>query len=206
MGYIEKDEKGHQKPEQTKEKEPISFGSRTLNFLKAHLLSVVLLLLLIVGYAWFSVEKTAQKKQFIQEKSALILEQANTIDSLKMNHLKFATEVFSWSVRSELMRENTENLSQLLTVFVKDSGADLVQLIDPKNQKILLSSDKKFEGNQSSENNLAEINNTVMIRNQNSFKILSPIMGFNDKIGVLKVVINAQKAPKNASYTNNFKD
>jgi len=206
MSYIEKDEKGHQKPEQTKEKEPISFGNRTLNFLKAHLLSVVLSLLIIVGYAWFSVEKTAQKKQFIQEKSALILEQANTIDSLKMNHLKFATEVFSWSVRSELIRENTENLSQLLTFFVKDSGADLVQLIDPKNQKILLSSDKKFEGNQSSENNLVEINNTIMIRNQNSFKILSPIMGFNDKIGVLKVVINAQKAPKNASYTNNFKD
>ena len=206
MSYIEKDEKGHQKPEQTKEKEPISFGNRTLNFLKAHLLSVVLSLLLIVGYAWFSVEKTAQKKQFIQEKSALILEQANTIDSLKMNHLKFATEVFSWSVRSELIRENTENLSQLLTFFVKDSGADLVQLIDPKNQKILLSSDKKFEGNQSSENNLVEINNTIMIRNQNSFKILSPIMGFNDKIGVLKVVIYAQKAPKNASYTNNFKD
>jgi hypothetical protein len=65
---------------------------------------------------------------------------------MRVKHLEFATEVFSWSVRSELLRENTENLNQLLTVFFKESGVDLVQLINPEDKMVVLSSDNKFEG------------------------------------------------------------
>lgn len=83
-------------------------------------------------------------KQFENEKIQLITKYETERDSLQIKHLELASTVFTWSVRSELLRNNTENLNQLLTVFVKESELDLVQLINPMNKMVLLSSDKKF--------------------------------------------------------------
>ena len=120
----------------------------------------------------------------------MITQYESKIDSLQIKHLEFATEVFSWSVRSELLRENTENLNQLLTVFVQQSGADLVQLVNPKDNIVLLSSDKKFEGTSLETSAFSNLTSTTVYTEANSVKIVSPVMGFNDKIGVLLVVLN----------------
>ncbi|MFN3639468.1 MAG: hypothetical protein ACK4UK_00985, partial [Flavobacterium sp.] len=99
-----------------------------------------------------------------------------------------ATEVFSWSVRSELLRDNTENLNQLLTVFVQQSGADLVQIVHPTTNLVVISSDKKFEGSESTETELSSLTHTQVLSQENSVKIMTPVMGFNDTIGILIVV------------------
>ena len=161
-----------------------------VKFMKNHILSIILLLGLIVMFVWMTIENKSNLSQYETEKSAIITEYENRIDSLQTSQLMFATEVFSWSVRSELLRENSENLNQLLTVFVKKSGANMVQIIDPKNQIILLSSDKKLEGNVSEEYNLTALTKTELIKNDEMFKILSPVMGFNNTIGVLVVEMN----------------
>ena len=120
----------------------------------------------------------------------MITQYESKIDSLQIKHLEFATEVFSWSVRSELLRNNTENLNQLLSVFVRQSGADLVQLVNPKDNIVLLSSDKKFEGTSLETTAFSNLTSTKVYAEENLVKIVSPVMGFNDKIGVLLVVLN----------------
>ncbi|MFN3641191.1 MAG: hypothetical protein ACK4UK_09745, partial [Flavobacterium sp.] len=99
---------------------------RFINFIMRHKLSVFLFLCLVVVFSWLTIKMSSQEKQFQRDKSELTTMYKYRIDSLNVEHLKFATEVFSWSVRSELLRDNTENLNQLLTVFVQQSGADLV--------------------------------------------------------------------------------
>jgi len=160
---------------------------RFITIIKTHKLSVFLFLCLVVVFSWLTIKNSSQERQFQREKSELITMYTYRVDSLKVEHLKFATEVFSWSVRSELLRDNTENLNQLLTIFVQQSGADLVQIVHPTNNLVLLSSDKKFEGSESTASGLANLTQTRITNQEHTIQIVTPVMGFNDTIGVLLV-------------------
>ena len=164
-------------------------GERVVHFIKNNLLTLFLVLGLVVVFIWLTVQNRSQRKQFEQEKSALVTAHENQMDSLRIEQITFATEVFSWSVRSELLRNNTENLNQLLTVFVQQSGADLVQVINATDKVVLLSSDKKFEGTPVADTTLNGLSSTRVLREAKTVTIMSPIMGFNDKLGVLLVTL-----------------
>lgn len=177
--------------EETNDGEPIKnqskFKAKLVAFFINNKVATVLTVLLLVVFIWFSIKISINEKNFNNEKTQLITQYESKIDSLQIKHLEFATEVFSWSVRSELLRNNTENLNQLLSVFVRQSGADLVQLVNPKDNIVLLSSDKKFEGTSLETTAFSNLTSTTVYTEENSVKIVSPVMGFNDKIGVLIV-------------------
>jgi len=181
---------------ETNDVEPIKkqskFKGKVVAFFKNNKAATVLTVLLLVVFIWFSIKIRINEKNFNNEKTQLITQYESKIDSLQIKHLEFASEVFSWSVRSELLRENTENLNQLLTVFVKQSGADLVQLINPENKIVLLSSDKKFEGVSYSGLINFEIKKTVVIEDSGVVKIITPVMGFNNMIGILIVELRKE--------------
>ncbi len=182
---------------ETNDSEPIKkqskFKGKLVAFFKNNKAATVLTVLLLVVFVWFSIKIRINEKKFNNEKTQLITQYESKIDSLKIKHLKFATEVFSWSVRSELLRNNTENLNQLLTVFVKESGADLVQLVNSEDKMVLLSSDKKFEGVSYSGLLNFEIKKTVVLEDGGVVKIITPVMGFNKMIGILIVELKSSK-------------
>ncbi len=179
---------------ETNDSEPIKsqskFKEKLVAFFKNNKAATVLTVLLLVVFIWFSIKIRINEKNFNNEKIQLITQYESKIDSLQIKHLEFATEVFSWSVRSELLRENTENLNQLLTVFVKESGADLVQLINPENKMVLISSDKRFEGNPYTGNLNFELKESTVIKEERIVKIITPVMGFNKMIGILIVELS----------------
>jgi len=171
----------------------ITFADKLITFFNNNKAATILTIVLLVVFIWFTIKIGTNEKNFNNEKKQLITQHESTIDSLNIKHLKFATEVFSWSVRSELLRNNTENLNQLLTVFVKESGADLIQLINPENKMVLLSSNKKFEGSPFQGNLDSEINESVVLKEKGNIKIVTPVMGFNKMIGILVVQIDREK-------------
>ncbi len=179
--------------EETNNGEPIQnenqskFKAKLVAFFKNNKAATVLTVLLLIVFIWFSIKIRINEKNFNNEKTQLITQYESKIDSLQIKHIEFASKVFSWSVRSELLRNNTENLNQLLTVFVQQSGVDLVQIINPVDKMVLISSDKKFEGNPYSGNLDLQSENSVIQQEQGIIKIITPVMGFNNKIGILIV-------------------
>lgn len=160
--------------------------------MKSNKAVAVLILLLLVVIVWSMIQVRINESRFNKEKAQLIEHNDRVIDSLKNEHLAFATEVFSWSVRSELLRDNTENLNQLLTAFVKESGADLVQVINAADNTILLSSDKKFENTTYLGPFPEDITETVRVNDQDAVRLFTPVMGFSSTIGILHVVRNRE--------------
>lgn len=163
---------------------------RFVKFIKNNKAATILFLILVVVFIWFSIKQRITESNFKKEKTELITQYESRIDSLQIEYLQFAAEVFSWSVRSELLRDNTENLNQLLSVFVRKSGADLVQLINPKDNIILLSSDKKYEGEKNKSGTYSNLTSTTVYQEPNKVKIVCPVMGYNEKIGILVVELN----------------
>lgn len=152
----------------------------------------VLILLLLVVVVWSMLQVRINESHFDKEKAQLMERNEIIIDSLQIEHLTFSTVVFSWSVRSELLRNNTENVNQLLTEFVKKSGANLVQVIDADDNTILLSSDKKFENTTYLGAFPEEIWETVRLKEKDADKVFTPVMGFSSMIGILLVVRNRE--------------
>ena len=175
----------------TNVQEPIKnqskFKAKIVAFFKNNKAATALTVILLVVFIWFSIKIRINEKNFKNEKTQLITQYESKIDSLQIKHLTFATEVFSWSVRSELLRKNTENLNQLLTIFVKESGSDLVQIVNVEDKLVLLSSNKKFEGATYAGFLNFEIKKTVVLEESGVVKIITPIMGFNKMIGILIV-------------------
>lgn len=194
------DQKNNEKPNEKVVKKDNS-TNKFLDFIKRNIIAVVLAVILIIVLIWYSVKIRANEKQyekeqtelitkFENERSALLTKYEIEKDSMQFRNLESSSKIFSWSVRSELLRNNTENLNQLFNAFVKESGADLVQLVDPETNIITLSSDKKFEGleyNQKTDFSLTE-QQTLMV--EGGIKIITPVMGLNSPLGILIVQID----------------
>jgi len=174
-----------------------------LSFIKKNIVSVLLALAFIIVIIWFSAKNNMNNRQFEKEKTSLITQSKNEKsalisnyesekDSLRILNLEASPKIFSWSVRSELLRNNTENLNQLVNAFVKESGADLVQLIDPETNKIILSSDKKFEGSEYAQKIDFGLKEPHTLKEDAGIKIITPIMGLNTALGILIVQINTE--------------
>lgn len=189
--------KRNKKPNEEMRKNDNS-GNKFLDFLKRNIVGVLLALALIIAIAWYSVKIRNTEKQYEKEKTELVTKSKNERseliskyesekDSLQIRNLESSSKIFSWAVRSELIRNNAENLNQLLNAFVKESGADLVQLIDPETNIIRLSSDKKFEGLEYAQKLDYAITKQQTITEEGGVKIITPVMGLNSALGILIV-------------------
>lgn len=165
------------------------FKEPVLNFFKRNIVAVVLAILILLLYTSFRVKIANNTKHFENEKMQLITQYEAERDSLQIKSLEFASSVFSWSIRSEMLRNNMENLNQLVTEFVQKSDANLVQIIDPETRMVILSSDKKFEGIEYEKEMNFEINHPLVIKEDQNISIITPIMGFSNRIGVLIVEV-----------------
>lgn len=170
-----------------------SFKTKLLGFLKSNMVTILSLIAILIVYIWFYVKMNKTTERFQDEKTQLITRYETERDSTTISNLEFVSMIFSWSVRSELLRDNTENLNQLITVFVKESGVDLVQIIDPKTNMVMLSSDKKFEGKEYTKRLDFEIQKSTSLKEEDVLRIVTPVMGLNDKIGVLVLEVNTAK-------------
>ena len=175
-------------------------NNKFLDFLKRNIVAVLLALILIIVLIWYTVKISNIEKQYEAEKtelvtksenerSALITKHESEKDSLQINNLESESRIFSWVVRSELMRNNTENLNQLVNEFVRESGADLVQLINPETNMITLSSDKKFEGMEYPQKIDYALTEPQTLMDEGGTKIITPVMGLNSALGILVVQI-----------------
>lgn len=173
-----------------KDQKPVSSSKgKVSDFLRRNIAAVVLALILILVVIWFSAKIDNNKSQFENEKIQLITQYETERDSLQIKSLEFQSTVFSWSIRSEMLRDNMENLNQLLTIFVQESTANLVQIVNPDTREVIISSDKIYEGTRYDQEVNFEINHQVVIKEDQKISIITPIMGFSNRIGVLIVEV-----------------
>lgn len=191
----------HDNPKEKTNKEAVkndNSNNKFLDFLKKNIVAVLLAVILIIVLIWYSVKINSIEEQYEEERteliatsenerSALITKYESEKDSLEIRNLESSSKIFSWAVRSELMRNNTENLNQLVNAFVKESGADLVQLVDPETNRITLSSDKKFEGMEYPQKIDYALTEQKTLMEEDGTKIITPVMGLNSALGILIV-------------------
>lgn len=183
----EEEEKKEEKEIENIEPPKDSRCKKLWNHFKKHPLIYILVTIIIVMFLWFSIKINNQQKSHNKEVSELISTYETKIDSINLRNIEFSTKVFSWSVRSEMIRNNNENIDQLFNTFVRESDASLLQLFNPSTNTISISTDKKTEGTRFSIPNHVTLSSEQTIIEDNLIRILIPITGMNERIGILNV-------------------
>lgn len=154
------------------------------DFIKKHPVLVALLtglLAAIAVYLW---------KDFQKSKQLGALEKAASEQLIQSNNemLTVLSRPLIWSIRSEMLGGNLEQVNIYVKDIVKEKNFQILQIIDA-NGKIILSTNKKLEGKNANQYYDSTMLNTTAIKIKNTENTLlvmtAPIMGYDKKLGVL---------------------
>lgn len=161
--------------------------SKILTFLKRHWFVFFLIVAIIIAILWAVIKINLVEKRSIEEKEQLANLYELRMDSLHLSNMELTSRVFSWAVRSEMTRQNMEQVNQFFSGFVKEANVRKVLLIDPVTATVLLSSDKKDEGLIIDDFMILQAETTIHLAGDTYNKIISPVMGLDTRIGVLVI-------------------
>lgn len=168
---------------------------------KTFLITIIIaLVILSTVWIWKSLEIKNLKKDAENENLALRQKSSQTLLLAHEEHLKLLAKPFVWAVRSEMMQGNLSQVNLYMNEMVKEKNFQGISLIDAKG-KIVSSTDKKNEGQAfASIGNISDLsNNDTRVTTQDSLvSIVSPVMGFNNRLGtlVMKYRISGLEMPE----------
>jgi len=154
-----------------------------------------LLLIVIIILVWHFSKIYLLKKRTETEKVVIINKYEKQLDSLNVYYLQLTAKTFSWALRSELLRGNKDQINQYFNEFIKTPGIKKLMLINPENSVIDISTDKKDVGTQNFD--YINLKNQEIFINVNDFKIVTPISGMNNQIGIF--IIEATNISNNVN-------
>ncbi len=159
------------------------FGTYIMN----HKMIFFLLLALIAVFLWAFIKTTIMKNKFEKQTLEIKKQCENKIDSITAQQMELTSKTFAWAIRSEITRDNKEQVNQFFAGFIKESGVIKIQFVDAISSKVLLSTDKKDEGSMFEDKIALLTNNTIHFNNDSILHVITPVMGLNTKLGVLVI-------------------
>ncbi len=162
-----------------------SLGKRFSLFLLKHIVTVLLLVLVFGVYVWGKIGIIKSEKQTI----ALTEMYESKIDSLAVSQMQLTAKTLSWAIRSEMQRENKEQVSEFFNEFVKQIQVSKLQYINADDNAILVSTNKKENGIILN-SKLSNANKQQVEENEQVYTIATPVMGLNSKLGTLLIYGN----------------
>lgn len=160
-----------------------------LKFISRHKVVFGLLLIIIITLVYFMIKIKSLENEFAEKTDTMKKDFALQIDSMKIANLQQTIKVFSWAVRSEMNRNNLEQVEQFFSNFVKEYDILKIDLINPENAKIILSTDKKNEGQVVTDTQILEVEQLKVFGDSRRIQVVVPIMGLDKKNGILVVEV-----------------
>ncbi len=154
------------------------------SFIATHwsLIIILLLVLAVAGmYGWKNVAVNSARTQVSESANRIITEQ-------NKSYLRLVAVPLAWAVRSEMIRDNYDQINQYLNQFVKEKNMKEIVVARPDGT-IVVATNKKLEGTSVSgafsPSVLQEEKTTVSTLENGDIMVVSPIMGLSAKQGIL---------------------
>jgi len=150
-----------------------------------YLIVILLLILAVAGtYAWKNMAVARAKADLTQRAEQVIDEQNKT-------YLQLVAVPLAWAVRSEMIRDNYDQVNQYLAQFIKEKNMKELVVARPDG-KVVAATNKKLEGAAITDSFPAEVlqveSTTLTTRDNGEIMVVSPVMGLSEKVGVLVLV------------------
>ena len=154
--------------------------NRLVKYILKHKLVFSLMFALIVVFIWAQCNISRLNK----ENTAIENACKSKIDSVIVENYKAVSDVFSWAVRSDLMRNNLDQANQYLENVLKQPFVKKAYVIDINKSSFLLSTNKSENGLPVSDVTLLQPVKNVVKLNDSTTRFISPITGLNSFVGI----------------------
>ncbi len=154
------------------------------------LLITIAVALLVITVIYFWKDSQAKKQTSTIEKLANEKLTANNEEWLKA-----LAKPLIWSIRSEMLRGNLEQVNIFTSDMVKEKNFQFIHIIDP-DEKIINSTDKKLEGQSATgmfDSALLKTDSVLILKKDNIITLSAPIMGYDKRLAVLILNYAADK-------------
>lgn len=146
------------------------------------LIIILILVLAVAGlYVWKDMAVKRAEVKLTEQAARFITEQNSSF-------LRLVAVPLVWAVRSEMIRNNYDQINQYLTQFVKEKNMKEIVVVKPDGT-IVVATNKKLEGKPITgvfpPTVLLEDNTTVSTLENGDMMVVSPVMGLSTKMGVL---------------------
>ncbi|MFN4122722.1 MAG: hypothetical protein ACK4GL_05380 [Flavobacteriales bacterium] len=168
---------------QQQENKLIAYLKQNKNFSAA--LAIILILIFWMFINSLGHRKAIKAQQQKLQETIQIYE--HKLDSLNQNGFENMIRIFAWSVRSELLRNNMEEVSRYSNELLQYNGIQKISLVDPSTRLITFSTDKKEEGQSAMETVFVDIPGLRSKRDGNQIQLILPVMGVDRKLAILMV-------------------
>lgn len=158
--------------------------NKFLTYVKTHKAVVVLLVVLVVFAVWAFIRMAIMNNRFDKQQTELVQNYEQRIDSINAVNLQTTSEVFAWAIRSELIRQNQDQVNQYFLTFVHQPNVLKISYVDNTTSKILISTDKKEEGSESAGVDITTDSTFIQVK-ETDFNVVTPVMGLNRRLGTL---------------------
>ena len=179
---------GANKENQGEEKKS-SGVQRFFGFVKRNplLSTIVFALLLLAGlYGYMSFQMNRMEKAHAKE----LIE---TTSTLNLDHIRNNARVFSWAIRSELIRGNKEQVEQFFINYLQlrfekaNLNVRKVFLIDPETQSIVISTDRKDLDRLIDDSKILNASSLIVEESEIGITVYNPVKGLDKTIGIVVV-------------------
>jgi len=153
-------------------------------FVKKHPVATTIMVsvILLAGlYFFMDIQADIEKKALTKSANIAIKENDETM-------LMVLSKSVVWSIRSEMLRGNIEQVDLLISDLVKENNFQYIHIVETTGN-VLLSTNKKLEGQPVQNTDVVSNLNadkTVIINAADSTTILvSPVMGYDSRLGTM---------------------
>jgi len=154
--------------------------SRFVKYILDHKLVFSLIFALIVVYFWGQWRYSKLEKQ-----QKILIESYNKrIDSVQLSDMLLTSKAFSWAVRTDLLRNNPDQIQLYLNNIVREPHITKAFVVDTKKSIILFSSNSAEAGTAFLDVAAMQTKETFYQQRDSIVRFISPFMELNSKAGI----------------------
>ena len=147
------------------------------SWFKRNVGATIVMIIMLIAIIYLGINLMVKQKQHKEEITDINAKNAALVDSLKKDNFTWLTKVFTWTVRSEMLRENLEQVKLYSQEFIKYQYVDNIKVVDPSG-RVIFSTDMKDQNVITEWSNIQKL---AVMQQNNKTIIASPILG-NDMI------------------------
>lgn len=161
--------------------------TKSKNIFQKHPFVFLLLGALIISILW-----GVLKANRLEKRHAEAIEQINADYQAKMDSIALinASQVISsltWAVRSEMTRDNLEQVNTYFIQLIKEPSIESIQLVEHTTGKVILSTNKKDEGTIQSDEFVLNTKAPTSQLKENKIQSVAPVFGLSEQLGILVI-------------------
>lgn len=160
---------------------------KSKNIFQKHPLVFLLLGALLISILWGVLKVNRLEKAHTTAIEQINLDYQAKMDSIALINASQVISSLTWAVRSEMTRDNLEQVNTYFIQLIKEPSIESIQLIDHSSGKVLLSTNKKDEGTTVKDEFVLNAKEPISKIKDNQIQSVAPVFGLSQQLGILVI-------------------